>query len=185
MSQIQRHTQATSLIKDQYQRSWTESTTRKEKETKEKEKDTEEEKVAEDRKEKEEVLEEVMEEVTEKAKEERKVERVCGRLKVKATKVEKEKVDKELYVTIAVRPATLPLSVGRHQVEKERRKVEKERCEMFRKLEKRIGTQMHKQVHQRNHKQEQHQQQKEMNRFEGWLQRQCLSLKRLRKMMIM
>ena len=155
------------------------------KETKEKEKDMEEEKVAEDRKEKKEVLEEAMEEVMEKAKEERKVERVCGRLKVKATKVEKEKGDKELYVTIAVRPATLLLSAGRHQVEKKRRKVEKERCGMFRKLEKRIGTQMHKQVHPRSHKQEQHQQQKGMNRFDGWLQRQCPSLKRLMKMMIM
>ena len=37
-----------------------------------------------------------------KAKE-RKVERVCGRLKEKATRVEKEKADKELFATIAVR----------------------------------------------------------------------------------
>ena len=112
------------------------------------------------------------------------VERMFGRLKAKATRVEKEKVDKELSVTIAVRPVTSLRSVGRHQVEKEKRKVEKERCEMFRKLEKRIGTQMRKQAHLRNRKQEQHQQQKEMNRFEAWLQRQCLSLKRSMKMMI-
>eukprot|EP00439_Symbiodinium_sp_Y106_P062327 s2311_g9.t1 len=87
-------------------------------------------KVAEDRKEKEEVSEEVLEK-----EKERKVERVCGRLKEKATKVEKEKADKELFATIAVRPATLLLSAGRHQVEKEKEKAEKEKCGMFRKLE--------------------------------------------------
>ena len=56
------------------------------KETKEKEKDMEEEKVAEDQKEKEEVSEEVLEK-----EKERKVERMCGRLKEKATRAEKEK----------------------------------------------------------------------------------------------
>ena len=147
------------------------------KETKEKEKDMEEEKVAEDQKEKEEVSEEVLEK-----EEERKVERMCGRLKEKATRAEKEKADKELFATIAVRPVTLLLSVGRHQVEKE--KVEKEKCGMFRKLEKKTGALIHKQVHQRSHKQEQHQQQKEMNKFDDWLPRLCLSLKKL-MMMIM
>ena len=149
------------------------------KETEEKEKDMEEEKVVEDQKEKDEVLEEVMEK-----EEERKVERVYGRLKVKATKVEKEKVDKELSATIAVSPATSLLSVGRHQVEKEKEKAEKEKCAMFRRQEKRIGTQTRKQVHQRSRKQEQHQQRKEPNKFEDWLQRRCLSLKRLMKMKI-
>ena len=144
------------------------------KETKEKEKDMEEEKVAEDQKEKEEVSEEVLE----KGKE-RKVERMCGRLKEKATRVEKEKADKELFATIAVRPATLLLSAGRHQVEKEREKVEKEKCGMFRKLEKKTGALIHKQAHQRSRKQEQHQQQKEMNKFDDWLPRLCLSSRKL------
>ena len=144
------------------------------KETKEKEKDMEEEKVAEDQKEKEEVSEEVLEK-----EKERKVERMCGRLKEKATRAEKEKVDKELFATIAVRPATLLLSVGRHQVEKEKEKVEKEKCGMFKKLEKKIGALIHKQAHQRSRKQEQHQQQKEMNKFDDWLPRLCLSLKKL------
>eukprot|EP00439_Symbiodinium_sp_Y106_P003317 s9517_g1.t1 len=125
------------------------------KETKEKEKDMEEENVAEDQKEKEEVSEEVLEK-----EKERKVERMCGRLKEKATRAEKEKADKELFATIAVRPATLLLSVGRHQVEKEKEKVEKEKCGMCRKLEKKIGALIHKQAHQRSRKQEQHQQQK-------------------------
>ena len=151
---------------------------------KEKEKDMEEEKVVEDQKEKDEVLEEVLEEVMEK-EEERKVERVYGRLKVKATKVAKEKVDKELSATSAVSPATSLLSVGRHQVEKEKEKAEKEKYAMFRRQEKRIGTQTHKQVHQRSRKQEQHQQRKEPNKFEDWLQRRCLSLKRLMKMKTM
>eukprot|EP00439_Symbiodinium_sp_Y106_P031231 s8678_g3.t1 len=142
----------------------------------------EEEKVAEDQKEKEEDSEEVS--VKEKEKE-RKVERVCGRLKEKAAKVEKEKADKELFATIAVRPATLLLSVGRHQVEKEREKVEKEKCEMFRKLEKKTGALIHKQAHQHSHKQEQRQQQKEMNKFDDWLPRLCLALKKLMMMMIM
>ena len=149
------------------------------KETKEKEKDMEEEKVAEDQKEKEEVSEEVLEK-----EKERKVERMCGRLKEKATRAEKEKADKELFATIAVRPATLLLSVGRHQVEKEKEKVEKEKCGMFRKLEKKTGALIHKQAHQRSRKQEQHQQQKEMNKFDDWLPRLCLSLKKL-MMMIM
>ena len=147
------------------------------KETEEKEKDMEEEKVAEDQKEKEEVL------VKEEEKE-RKVERMCGRLKKKATRAEKEKADKELFATIAVRPATLLLSVGRHQVEKEKEKVEKEKCGMFRKLEKKTGALIHKQAHQHSRKQEQHQQQKEMNKFDDWLPRLCLSLKKL-MMMIM
>ena len=149
------------------------------KETKEKEKDMEEEKVAEDQKEKEEVSEEVLEK-----EKERKVERMCGRLKEKATRAEKEKADKELFATIAVRPATLLLSVGRHQVEKEKEKVEKEKCGMFRKLEKKTGALIHKQAHQHSRKQEQHQQQKEMNKFDDWLPRLCLSLKKL-MMMIM
>ena len=144
------------------------------KEKKEKEKDMEEEKVAEDQKEKEEVSEEVLEK-----EKERKVERMCGRLKEKATRAEKEKADKELFATIAVRPATLLLSVGRHQVEKEKEKVEKEKCGMFRKREKKIGALIHKQAHQRSRKQEQHQQQKEMNKFDDWLPRLCLSLKKL------
>ena len=88
------------------------------------------------------------------------MERVCGRLKEKATRVEKEKADKELFATIAVRPATLLLSAGRHQVEKEKEKVEKEKCGMFMKLEKKTGALIHKQAHQRSRKQEQHQQQK-------------------------
>ena len=144
------------------------------KETEEKEKDMEEEKVAEDQKEKEEVSEEVLEK-----EKERKVERMCGRLKEKATRAEKEKADKELFATIAVRPATLLLSVGRHQVEKEKEKVEKEKCGMFRKLEKKTGALIHKQAHQHSRKQEQHQQQKEMNKFDDWLPRLCLSLKKL------
>ena len=139
------------------------------KETEEKEKDMEEEKVAEDQKEKEEDSEEVLEKEKEK---ERKVERMCGRLKEKATRVEKEKVDKELFATIAVRPATLLLSVGRHQV-------------MFRKLEKKTGALIHKQAHQHSHKQGQHQQQKETNKFDDWSPRLCLSLKKLMMMMIM
>ena len=94
------------------------------KEIKEKEKDMEEEKVAEDQKEKEEVSEEVLEK-----EKERKVERMCGRLKEKATRVEKEKADKELFATIAVRPATLLLSAGRHQAEKEKEKVERKSAE--------------------------------------------------------
>eukprot|EP00439_Symbiodinium_sp_Y106_P041648 s6755_g5.t1 len=168
------------------------------KETEEKEKDMEEEKVAEDQKEKEEVSEEVLvkeeekerkEEVSEEVlvkeeEKERKVERMCGRLKKKATRAEKEKADKELFATIAVRPATLLLSVGRHQVEKEKEKVEKEKCGMFRKLEKKTGALIHKQAHQHSRKQEQHQQQKEMNKFDDWLPRLCLSLKKL-MMMIM
>ena len=52
-----------------------------------------------------------------KEKAARMVERMFGRLKAKATRVEKEKVDKELSVTIAVRPVTSLRSVGRHQVE--------------------------------------------------------------------
>ena len=136
------------------------------KETKEKEKDMEEEKVAEDRKEKEEVSEEVLEK-----EKESKVERVRGRLK--------EKADKELFATIAVRPATLLLSAGRHQVEKEKEKVEKEKCGMFRKLEKKTGALIHKQAHQCSRKQEQHQQQKEMNKFDDWLPRLCLLSKKL------
>ena len=151
------------------------------KETEEKEKDMEEEKVAEDQKEKEEVSEEVLVKEEEK---ERKVERMCGRLKEKATRAEKEKADKELVATSAVRPATLLLSVGRHQVEKEKEKVEKEKCGMFRKLEKQTGALIHKQAHQHSRKQEQHQQQKEMNKFDDWLPRLCLSLKKL-MMMIM
>ena len=102
----------------------------------------------------------------------------------KATRAEKEKADKELFATIAVRPATLLLSVGRHQVEKEKEKVEKEKCGMFRKLEKKTGALIHKQAHQHSRKQEQHQQQKEMNKFDDWLPRLCLLLKKL-MMMIM
>eukprot|EP00439_Symbiodinium_sp_Y106_P016254 s8191_g2.t1 len=151
------------------------------KETEEKEKDMEEEKVAKDQKEKEEVSEEVLEKEEEK---ERKVERMCGRLKEKATRAEKEKADKELFATLAVRPATLLLSVGRHRVEKEKEKVEKEKCGMFRKLEKKTGALIHKQAHQHSRRQEQHQQQKEMNKFDDWLPRLCLSLKKL-MMMIM
>ena len=151
------------------------------KETEEKEKDMEEEKVAEDQKEKEEVSEEVL---VKEEENERKVERMCGRLKEKATRAEKEKADKELFATIAVRPATLLLSVGRHQVEKEKEKVAKEKCGMFRKLEKKTGALIHKQAHQHSRKQEQHQQQKEMNKFDDWLPRLCLSLKKL-MMMIM
>ena len=149
------------------------------KETEEKEKDMEEEKVAEDQKEKEEDSEEVLEK-----EKERKVERMCGRLKEKATRVEKEKADNELFATIAVIPATLLLSVGRHQVEKEKEKVEKEKCGMFRKLEKKTGALIRKQAHQHSHKQEQRQQQKETNKFDDWLPRLCLSLKKL-MMMIM
>ena len=58
-------------------------------------------------------------------------------------------------------------------------KVEKEKCGMFRKLEKKIGALIHKQAHQRSRKQEQRQQQKEMNKFDDWLPRLCLSLKKL------
>ena len=71
------------------------------------------------------------------------------------------------------------LSAGRHQVEKEKEKVEKEKCGMFRKLEKKTGALIHKQAHQRSRKQEQHQQQKEMSKFDDWLPRLCLSLKKL------